>query len=61
MRLKKREHACSLASSPTIAPIRLVSNRSLLGELEGYQTTNNNFIRFKRPIVFKQQTNVFSE
>ncbi|OLR42424.1 hypothetical protein BIZ43_01945 [Helicobacter pylori] len=39
MRLKKRERACSLASSPTIAPhrthIKLVSNRSLLGELGG--------------------------
>ncbi|OLR51496.1 hypothetical protein BIZ93_01285 [Helicobacter pylori] len=38
MRLKKRERACSLASSPTIAPIRLVSNRSFLGELGGLES-----------------------
>ncbi|KNE15281.1 hypothetical protein ACM30_05085 [Helicobacter pylori] len=42
MRLKKRERTCSLASSPTIAPhrthIKLVSNRSLLGELGGLES-----------------------
>ncbi|EMH45234.1 hypothetical protein HMPREF1430_00046 [Helicobacter pylori GAM96Ai] len=43
-----------LASSPTIAPIKLVSNRSLLWRVMGYQTASNNFTKFKRSVVFKQ-------
>ncbi|MFT2660241.1 hypothetical protein ACMWPU_03330 [Helicobacter pylori] len=61
MRLKKRECTCSLASSPTIAPyrthIKLVSNRSLLGELGGLESvalsTTLSFCQHTQRSVFK--------
>ncbi|GAA9446565.1 hypothetical protein UBN105_00660 [Helicobacter pylori] len=40
-------------------PIRLVSNSSLLWRVMGYQTTNNNFIRFKRPHSFQTKNKIY--